>query len=146
MDADEIMKGSTVESRMGAWIVACVVGISFLVGHPDGLRAHWPDGIVVVGVNTVDPFLEQQMIYDIEQTLSERSDAFQTCYRRHASQGEVVTVDWTITLDGSAVDIAVYADRYRMETCVESALSGLSFLPAYDRHPRARAELYFGDD
>ena len=137
------MRGSTVGWRFGAWVVALVTGMSLLCVGADDARAHWPDGIVVVGVNTVDPFLEQQMIYDIEQTLSDRSSAFETCYRKHATQGEIVTVDWTITLSGGAVDISVYADRYGMEPCVESALAGLSFLPAYDRHPRARAEIYF---
>lgn len=137
------MKGNEFGSRGGAWLVALITGLVLTVAGASTLDAHWPDGIVVVGVNTVDPFLEQEMIYDIEQTLSQRSDTFETCYRRHATQGEVVTVDWTITLDGSPVEIDVYADRYPMETCVESALSGLTFLPAYDRHPRARAEIYF---
>lgn len=95
--------------------------------------------IHVRGVNVVTPARERRMRRDIAGRLADRRSALRGCLNRGSET--TVTVDWTITTDGEAVDVTAFTDNRRVEGCLTRTIEGLRFASLADRHPRARVEL-----
>ena len=102
--------------------------------------------VAVSGVHAVAPDVERYMAKDIARKLRAKKGGFARCYRRHARGSQPdrrITVDFTVTTDGAAVGLSVFTKHQRAKSCIKSVISGISFAPAPDRHPRARVDLYF---